>query len=129
MKCDCDQLEDIVNCGDDELQEFIQPKALRFLREKPGRRLYSCPLCDTYWQVDHMERGPQAIKVAEPSNWERFDDRPYRLNFMERFHGGCGPDRCIWQGCSKFALKGMALCITHAYPEFSIESPRQVGQG
>ena len=121
--CDCAILESIVNCGDDEQKEFVLPRALRFLREKSGSRLYACPVCETHWQVDHMERGPQAIKVVEPTNWEQFDDRPIRLSFMERFHGGYGLEHCIQHGCGSFALRGMALCGPHAYPEFS-SAPR-----
>jgi hypothetical protein len=82
--CNCKQLEDITNCGDNELEEFIRPKALRFVRERPEARLYVCPECGIYWRVDHNMRGPQAIKVEEPLSWERFDDLPYRRKYMER---------------------------------------------
>jgi hypothetical protein len=116
--CDCLQLDEIVNCGDDEA-EFISPKGLRLLRERSDRGLYVCPECNTYWQVDHMQRGPQAIKVSDPFRWDSFDDKPARLKYMERHHGGCGSERCIWRGCEENALKDMVLCVRHAYPELS----------
>jgi hypothetical protein len=121
--CDCAELEDIVNCGDNEQEEFVLPRRLRFLREKRGARLYVCPECTTYWQVDHLERGPQAIKVVDPFRWEQFDDSPFRLKFMERFHGGTGQEQCMHQGCHQHALKGMALCVRHAYPELANTRP------
>jgi uncharacterized protein YlaI len=116
--CDCALLEEIVNCGDDEDLEFIHPRRLRLLKEKPRVRLYICPECDSYWQVDHNERGPQAIKISDPFSWDTFDDRPHRMRFMERFHGGEGQETCLWQGCARRVLKGMSLCSHHAYPEF-----------
>src|SRR5208282_1520679 len=103
--CNCKQLEDVVNCGDNELEEFIKPRALRLVRERPEARLYVCPECGTFWQVDHNMRGPQAIKVEHPFSWENFDDRPHRLRFMERFHGGSSDQPCQWTGCSHRALK------------------------
>ena len=121
--CDCAELDDIVNCGDNEQDEFVLPRRLRFLREKRSSRLYLCPECSTYWQVDHMERGPQAIKIRDPFRWEQFDDSPFRLAFMERFHGGIGQEQCNYHGCNQHALKGMALCVRHAYPELGSTSP------
>ena len=119
MTCNCTELEDIVGCGDSELAEFVEPKGLRFLREKPGARLYACPYCDTHWHVDHMVRAPQAIKVSEPFRWEQFDDLPFRFAFLERVHGGSTQEQCSWSGCSQRALKGMVVCVRHAYPELS----------
>jgi hypothetical protein len=29
----------------------------------------------------------------------------------------------VWQGCNQRALKGMALCVRHAYPELGSASP------
>ena len=121
--CNCGRLEDIVSCGDNEVEEFIRPKQLRFLKEKPRLRLYVCPECDTYWQVDHNDRGPLAIKVVEPFTWESFDDRPLRLKFMEQFHGGSSDNPCLWKGCGCKALVGMALCAQHAYSELAHVQP------
>lgn len=115
--CDCAEIDDIVGCGDDEQEEFVLPRRLRFLREKRSARLYVCPECGTYWQVDHLARGPQAIKIGDLFHWEQFDDSPFRLKFMERFHGGTGQERCAYRDCDRPALKDMALCVKHAYPE------------
>jgi hypothetical protein len=117
--CNCAELEEIVSCGDNEQEEFIRPMGLRLLKERPEARLYACPECNTYWHVDHMQRGPQAIKVKEPFTWENFDDLPYRRKSTERFHGGCSEEQCQWAGCTHQALKGLALCVYHAYPQLS----------
>jgi hypothetical protein len=114
--CNCAQLDDIVSCGDKEVDEFIRPKGLRLLREGRYVGLYLCRECGTYWQVDLGARGPQAIKVAEPLGWEHFDDVPFRLKFMERVHGGVGEERCMFRGCTEFALKGIVFCVRDAYP-------------
>jgi hypothetical protein len=124
--CNCQQLEDIVNCGDNEEDEFIQPKGLRLLRRKRDAGLFVCPECGTYWQVDLAQRGPQAIKVREPLAWEHFDDVPFRLQFLERFHGGVGEQTCLFRGCSESALKGIVFCVRHAYPSVA-EPGREPG--
>jgi hypothetical protein len=124
--CNCLQSEDIVNCGDNEEEEFIKPKGLRFLRSKRDAGLFVCPECNTYWNVDLGQRGPQAIKVTEPLAWEHFDDVPYRLKFLERFHGGVGSETCMFRDCTEFALTGMVFCVRHAYPSVA-ESGRPPG--
>jgi hypothetical protein len=121
MNCNCAELEAVLACGDDEQAEFVRPKQLRLLRQKKSSRLYICPACGTYWQVDHMQRGPLAMKVSAPFAWERYDDSPERLGYLERLHGGVGHSRCIQQGCGHAALKGMFLCVRHAFPEVKNE--------
>jgi hypothetical protein len=32
-------------------------------------------------------------------------------------HGGLATAKCAWQGCEHRALRGMAICADHAYPE------------
>jgi len=106
--CDCLQLEDIINCGDDEQEEFIKPRGLRLRRKKRDAGLFVCPECGTYWNVDLGQRGPQAIKVTKPLGWEHFDDVPFRLKFLERFHGGVSAQRCLFRDCQKLALASIA---------------------
>jgi hypothetical protein len=91
------------------------------LRRKRDAGLFVCPDCGTYWSVDLGQRGPQAIKVRESLGWEQFDDVPFRLQYLERFHGGVGEQRCLFRGCSEFALKGIVFCVRHAYP--SVATP------
>jgi hypothetical protein len=114
--CNCAQLDDIVSCGDNEDEEFIKPKGLHLLRRKRDAGLFVCPECSTYWNVDLGQRGPQAIKVTEPLGWEHFDDVPFRLKFLERFHNGVGEERCTFRGCTELALRGIVFCVRHAYP-------------
>jgi hypothetical protein len=116
--CDCAQLEDIVDCGESELDEFVLPRQLVFLRAGDVCRLYVCPECGIHWHVDDGLRAPQAIKVTDPSSWESFDDKPFRLRYWERYHGGSGTAKCMWRGCESRVLKGLAFCGRHAYPEF-----------
>ncbi len=114
--CNCGELEDIVNSGDNEQEEFIEPKGLHLVRRKRDAGLFVCPECGVYWQVDLGQWGPQAIKVGAPVAWNQFDDVPFRLAFLERFHGGAGQERCLFRACQEFALKGIVFCARHAYP-------------
>jgi hypothetical protein len=125
-QCNCGELEDIVNCGDNEQEEFIQPKGLHLVRRRRDAGLFVCPECSVHWQVDLGLRGPQAIKVVEPSAWDRFDDVPFRLAYLERFNGEVGEQTCLFRGCSEFALKGIVFCVRHAHPSVA-EPGREPG--
>jgi hypothetical protein len=47
--CSCRELEDIVNCRDDEQEEFIRPKGLHLVRRKCDAGLFVCPECGVHW--------------------------------------------------------------------------------
>lgn len=116
MQCKCTELQNCTNYGESE-EEFVRD--FEFVDEQPWLRLYRCKSCNTYWQLDVGDRSDFAIKVAQPENWLEFDDCPFRREFFVRFHGGEEQHKCIWAGCQNPALKGMAICVNHAYPEIN----------
>ena len=42
--CNCGELE-----GDNEQEEFIQPKGLHLVRRKREAELFVCPECSVHW--------------------------------------------------------------------------------
>lgn len=116
MSCKCADMPNCVNYGESE-KEFV--RTFELVDERPWLRLYRCLNCDTHWQLDVDDRSDFAIKVPKPDQWPNFDDKPYRREFFIRFHGGEGEAQCNWSGCHQRALKGMAICVDHTYPEFS----------
>jgi hypothetical protein len=72
-----------------------------------------------YWQLDVDDRADFAIKVPQSENWSSFNDLPYRREFFIQFHGGVSTKKCTWARCNQLALQNMAICVNHAYPEFS----------
>jgi hypothetical protein len=116
MPCDCANLSSCVSYGESE-KEFCS--SFDLISERPWLRLYQCRECKTYWQLDVDDRSDFAIKVSQPEIWPAFDDRPYRREFFIQFHGGVGSKKCTWARCNQPALQNMAICVDHAYPEFS----------
>lgn len=116
MQCCCAELDECVGYGESE-SEFCSGFTL--IDERPLQRLYRCEHCATHWQLDVDDRSGFAIKVAQPENWPTFNDLPYRRGFFIRFHGGEGEKNCLWAKCPNRALVDMAICVDHAYPEFS----------
>ena len=139
MPCQCAELPSCVNYGELE-REFV--RWFEVVAEHTWVRLYRCLHCDTHWQLDFDDRSDFAIKVAAPhswldlirsgrfgralttlakvmENWPDFDDKPYRREYFVRSHGGESDRQCTWAGCRNRALKDMAICVDHAYPEFA----------
>lgn len=119
MKCECAEMDSCVAYGESE-QDFSSNCTL--ISQRPSLRLYQCNHCLTYWQLDVDDRSDFAIKVSEPEEWSSFDDMPYRKAFFTKFHGGESDRPCIYALCRKLALEEMAICVEHAYPEFSADS-------
>ena len=100
-------------------EEQVFTKDFELAGSRDWLRLYRCHACGTYWQLDVEDRSDWAIKVPAPEEWESFDDRPLRRAFVVRTHGGEGDEVCLWEGCENHVLKDMAICVDHAFPEFS----------
>lgn len=116
MLCNCANLPSCVSYGGSE-EEFCS--GFKLVSEREWLRLYQCCGCNKYWQLDVDGRSDFAIKVSQPEMWGSFDDRPYRREFFIKFHGGEGTGKCSWARCNRSALQNMAICVDHAYPEFS----------
>lgn len=117
MKCKCQAMPDCLNYG----EEQVFAKDFELVGSRDWLRLYRCHGCDTYWQLDVDDRSDWAIKVPASADWESFDDKPFRRAFIVRTHGGEGDEICLWDRCRNRVLKNMAICVDHAFPEFSQE--------
>ena len=116
MSC-CDQLPDVFEYKgkprsllDDRVTE-VATKAGGWLS------LRRCSTCGQHWQIDaddpHEVR--LAIKVDAPESWDRFDDKPARVQHLVNTSAGLDEDRCIWVGCERRRLKGVVYCPVHLY--------------
>jgi hypothetical protein len=114
--CQCDEFGDYVEIWYDEAPSFNA--GFTTVAQRGHVELRRCEACGTYWQVD-VDRGGLAIRIADPDNWNEFEDRPIRLQQMIDRHGGVGEGRCVWAGCERQPLKGMKFCPHHAYPMLS----------
>lgn len=116
MSCGCLSSERCVSFVESE-EEFC--RGFTFISQRLELNLYQCRNCGTHWQIDTDGRSDLAIKVEHPDHWATFNDLPFRRDFFIRFHGGEGQTKCLWANCPNFTLMNMAICVDHAYPEFS----------
>src|SRR5262245_33665002 len=66
-----------------------------------------------------------AIKARAAASWEADDARAVRLEYLRRSFGGESgesPDNCVWAGCSKRALRSIAMCADHAYDRAGVRA-------
>jgi len=116
MPCQCAELPNCINY-EEAGSKFV--RSLELVAEGAWARLCRCLHCNTHWQLDVDHRSDLAIKITKPDNWPKFDDKPYRREYFMRLHGGEGDAQCTWPGCRNRALKDIAICVDHAYPEFA----------
>ena len=98
--------------------------SLTLVDEKDGgwRNLYSCSDCGRYWQVDLIDKYQVncAIRIDDPNNWQTFDDKPLRMQYVFDTRGGLSDEGCIVARCPNKALKSLAYCLEHAYDHASV---------
>ena len=76
-----------------------------------------CRDCGQRWRLDRPDKYEVdlAIKVPNFKGWTDAADRKARLTYLARSFGGEGDTHCVWTGCSRHALRGIAMCVEHAY--------------
>jgi hypothetical protein len=63
-----------------------------------------------------------AIKARDAASWGADDDRAVRLEYLRKSFGGESTDSCVWAGCSRRALRGIAMCAEHAYDRAGVRA-------
>jgi hypothetical protein len=80
-------------------------------------KLCRCDRCGQLWRIDVPDKyQPQiAVKVPAIDNWESLESKPFVLEHLIRSRGGLSEDLCVFAGCGKAAIKGVAYCAEHLY--------------
>lgn len=75
-----------------------------------------------YWQYDEWDKYHVglAIRIHDPDNWRTFDDLPVRVAYLVQSRGGVEEAECMWAGCTRKRLKGIAYCPECAYEKAGI---------
>jgi hypothetical protein len=87
-------------------------------------RVAACKDCGQIWRIDlpHKYQVDLAIKARDAASWEADEDRAVRLEYLRRSFGGESTDSCVWAGCSRRALRGIAMCAEHAYDRAGVRA-------
>jgi hypothetical protein len=117
--CDCTSRPDYFDVHPEELGEFLAGFE-RLTHERLAlHHLYRCVDCDTLWIVDDVTRGPMAVRCRLPTDIDGFDERPIRRELCIRMHGGLSDKTCLFRGCKNHAMKSIAFCVEHQYPQYA----------
>jgi hypothetical protein len=121
MACECDHLPRIFNV---ETYPNTLANHVELVDQKDGGwlKLYKCPVCGRYWQIDVIDRLQTncAIRIDDPAGWHSFDDKPVRFQYLIDARGGLSDEDCIMAGCKNKALKSMSYCPRHAYEDVGL---------
>lgn len=111
--CSCSRLDDFYEPHPDE-------ECLRILSSFKKIKSYEdiwlgcCKICQQFWIVNSVSRGPLIVKVASDSSLERFDEGHYRKLCYLKSCADESEDECIFRNCSNNAVRNMAICVDHA---------------
>ena len=126
MPCQCAELPDAV-FAKGGVERFTA--GFEFVDEstQAWARLFRCQSCGQSWKLDVVapqdREVPVAVKLPPDQSWLAFNDRAARRDLMVREHGGLSLQPCAWAGCEHRVLKGMSICVLHAYPR--LREPRE----
>jgi hypothetical protein len=116
MVCECNQLPLIFNV-ETYSNRLMDHCNLVGQKEDGWLELYKCSVCDQYWQVDVTDKLQIncAVKIDNPANWQNFDDKAIRMQYLVDSRGGFSDEECVVAGCKNKALKSLVYCTKHAY--------------
>ncbi len=121
MNCECKHLPRIFNV---ETYPNHLMNHLELIDRKDGGwlNLHKCSVCGMHWQVDLIDRLQVnlAIRIDNPAEWQRFDDKPLRVQYLIDSRGGLSEDECAMAGCPNKTLKSLAYCPKHAYENIGL---------
>ena len=113
MSCPCSKLPQLVKVEDHN--DLL--KCLEKIEAGNWVSLFRCRECKQHWRVDDWDKLQIqfAVKISEAIHWQEFDDIPLHKQFLLESRGGLTEEKCIWQGCSNYQVKGVAYCIDHLF--------------
>jgi hypothetical protein len=119
MPCHCAGLPDAV-FAEGGVERFVASFELVDECTEHWSRLYRCRSCGQSGKLDIVapqdREVPIAVKLPHGQQWVAFDDRAFRRALMIREHAGLSSNPRAWADCDHRALKGMSICVLHAYP-------------
>ncbi len=114
MSCRCINLPSMFY-AEEAPAGFLQALKERAVSQK-WKRLCACPDCGTLWAVDEWDKYHHQVvtRVSDPSKWDE-DSEEGRKELLLRSRGGVTDEKCVWLGCEKKRVQGVAMCIDHLY--------------
>jgi hypothetical protein len=118
MPCSCQELPEFAYyVPGRSLSRKLRPLT-KNVAKADWRELLQCRVCGTFWRIDVQDKFQERFvwKVgAFRDDWSsaEFVDKQKALLLENR--GGEVDEACVWLGCGKKKVKGVAYCIDHLY--------------
>ncbi|MCE6988616.1 hypothetical protein [Dyadobacter sp. CY323] len=83
--------------------------------------LYQYNYDQSFWRLDRFDKLQELFFVKLPSknDWANYNSQELQIELLVKTRGFTTMP-CIWQGCAKLTLQGLAYCERHAYSEMGI---------
>jgi hypothetical protein len=118
MSCHCAKLAeyDYYTPGR-SFSKKIRPVTKIVAREN-WRELLRCDVCGTHWRIDAADKYQErfAWKVGDfRPDWATCDFTETEKKLLLQSRGGETKEKCVWLGCTKQRVNGVAYCVDHLY--------------
>jgi hypothetical protein len=118
MPCSCAELPDFAYyIPGRSLSRKLRP-ATKTVATANWRELLQCEACGTYWRIDAEDKFQERFvwKVgAFRDDWSSVEFVEKQKALLLEKRGGETDESCVWIGCEKKKVKGVAYCIDHLY--------------
>jgi len=114
MSCRCSSLPPAFY-AEEAPRGFLKSLDEREVSQK-WKRLCVCRECGALWAVDEWDKYQEQVvsRVTEHAKWDD-DSEEMRKGLLLRSRGGLTDEKCLWAGCEKKRVRGVAMCIDHLY--------------
>ena len=83
------------------------------------RRLYRHKADGSHWALDEWDKYQDRflVRVHDLEHWDTEDHTALEKAVLLAHRGGEGADPCLWSGCTRQTVRGVAYCIDHLYAQ------------
>jgi len=114
MGCRCKERPEYFDTfPDEEVYEVVS--TLKEVDTYRHFNLLACDSCNQLYIAELQSRSPLFVKVKSRKDLAVFNEVEYRKLLILSSHGGLSENKCMQSNCNNKALKGMYLCVEHAF--------------
>jgi hypothetical protein len=92
-----------------------------FIEGAPWYELYQYKYDQSFWRLDRFDKLQEQffLKLPTRDDWTNYNSQDLQIELLVKTRG-LTTIPCIWEGCAKPTLQGLAFCERHAYVEMGI---------
>jgi hypothetical protein len=118
MTCSCEELPEFAYyIPGRSLSRKLRP-VTKPVAKSEWRELIRCEVCGTHWRIDAADKYQERFvwKIGSfRGDWATVEFVEKQKALLLEQRGGEVDEPCVWLGCEKKRVKGVAYCIDHLY--------------